>query len=30
LLRDIGCEEVQGYYFRMPLPAVDFERLLAH
>jgi EAL domain-containing protein (putative c-di-GMP-specific phosphodiesterase class I) len=29
-LRDIGCEEVQGYYFSMPLPAVDFERLLQH
>jgi len=29
-LRDIGCEEVQGFYFSMPLPAADFERLLQH
>ncbi len=28
-LRDHGCEEIQGYYFSHPLPAVEFEKLLA-
>ncbi len=25
LLKDLGCEVVQGYYFSRPLPAPDFE-----
>ena len=25
LLRDAGCDIVQGYYFSMPLPAEEFE-----
>ena len=25
LLRDFGCEEIQGYYFSQPLPADKFE-----
>lgn len=29
-LRDIGCDEVQGYFFSMPVTAQDFERLLDH
>ncbi len=28
LLRDIGCDEVQGFFFSMPVPADDFERLI--
>jgi len=28
LLRDIGCDEVQGFFFSMPVPAEDFERLI--
>ena len=28
LLRQAGCELVQGYYFSRPLPAQDFEKLL--
>ena len=26
LLRDAGCDVVQGYYFSRPLPADEFER----
>ena len=26
LLKDAGCDIVQGYYFSRPLPAGDFER----
>jgi len=28
LLRDIGCDEVQGFFFSMPVPAEDFESLI--
>ena len=28
LLRDAGCDFVQGYYFSRPLPAADFENLI--
>ena len=27
-LRDIGCDEYQGYYFSEPVSAADFERIL--
>lgn len=26
-LRDVGCDEVQGYFFGMPVPAADFDLL---
>ncbi|MDO5128182.1 MAG: GGDEF domain-containing phosphodiesterase [Eubacteriales bacterium] len=28
LLRDFGCEVVQGYYYSKPLPVEDYEKLL--
>lgn len=28
-LRELGCDDAQGYYFARPMPAPDFERLLA-
>ena len=28
MLRDIGCEEVQGYLFDKPLPLDEFEKRL--
>ena len=28
LLKDAGCDLVQGYFFSKPLPAVDFEPLI--
>jgi EAL domain-containing protein (putative c-di-GMP-specific phosphodiesterase class I) len=28
LLREQGCEEVQGYYFSKPLPADEFEAFI--
>ena len=28
LLRDAGCQLVQGYYFSRPLPPADFEKLI--
>ena len=28
LLKDAGCDVVQGYYFSRPLPSDDFERLI--
>ena len=28
LLKDAGCDIVQGYYFSRPLPSDDFERLI--
>ena len=26
LLKNVGCDQVQGYYFSKPLPADEFER----
>ena len=28
LLKDRGCDLVQGYYFSRPLPAEEFEELI--
>jgi EAL domain-containing protein (putative c-di-GMP-specific phosphodiesterase class I) len=28
-LRAEGCDEIQGYLFSKPIPAADFEQLLA-
>lgn len=28
LIRESGCDEVQGYYFSRPVPAVDFARFV--
>ncbi len=28
LLKDLGCDIIQGYYFSKPLPAEDFDKLL--
>ncbi|MBP3914078.1 MAG: EAL domain-containing protein, partial [Lachnospiraceae bacterium] len=28
ILRDRGCEIVQGYYFSRPLPPEEFEKLI--
>ena len=28
ILRRLGCEEMQGYYFSRPVPAADFGALL--
>ena len=27
-LQSIGCDELQGYYFSKPIPAIEFEKLL--
>ena len=27
ILRELGCEQIQGYYFGRPLPAEAFEKL---
>jgi diguanylate cyclase (GGDEF)-like protein/PAS domain S-box-containing protein len=29
LLRDLGCEQAQGYYFAKPMPEADFRKWLA-
>ena len=28
LLRKLGCNEIQGYYYSKPIPIEDFDRLL--
>lgn len=28
ILRDAGCDVVQGYYFSAPIPKNDFEKLI--
>ena len=28
LLKDMGCQYIQGYYFSRPLPATEFEELI--
>ena len=28
LLKDMGCQYIQGYYFSRPLPAAEFEELI--
>lgn len=30
ILRESGCNEIQGYYFSKPLPALEFELYLRH
>ena len=30
MLRDKGCQQVQGYFFSRPLPAAEFEAFLAN
>ncbi|MYM42109.1 putative bifunctional diguanylate cyclase/phosphodiesterase [Duganella qianjiadongensis] len=30
LLRDSGCDQVQGYYYSQPVPATVFARMLEH
>jgi len=27
-LKSIGCDELQGHYFSMPLPEAEFEHLV--
>jgi len=27
-LRELGCDQLQGYLFSQPVPAQDFERML--
>ena len=29
MLRELGCEEIQGFYYSRPVPAEDFATLLA-
>ena len=28
ILKDMGCQLIQGYYFSKPLPAGEFEKLI--
>lgn len=30
LLKELGCDEAQGYYFSHPVPPKEFARLLAN
>ncbi|NCU17707.1 EAL domain-containing protein [Bacillus sp. P1(2020)] len=29
-LKEIGCDEIQGYFISKPLPSREFEQLLLH
>ena len=28
ILKELDCDEIQGYYFSKPIPAEEFEQLL--
>jgi EAL domain-containing protein (putative c-di-GMP-specific phosphodiesterase class I) len=30
LLRESGCDQIQGYYFSKPVPAAQFAHMLRH
>jgi EAL domain-containing protein (putative c-di-GMP-specific phosphodiesterase class I) len=29
MLKEFGCDEVQGYFFSKPVPAADLEKLIS-